>query len=204
LVEVAAFDTSAAADSVIFLLPRLISSSRLWLAIQNGALAGVNRFEDQPRYIRNGRDLGEYVHRDFSYQPYLTACLAALKMGTPAGGANPYKHSRTQSRFTTFGQPYPLYVLAVVTQVALDACWFQKWRVHRRLRPEELGGRVEARLRGLGATPCTMISLTAAASRRSAAGTAARCCRKRTRKAAPPTPPIPPAMRRSPARASPR
>jgi hypothetical protein len=124
-----------------------------WLAIQNGALAGVNRFDDQPRYIRNGRDLGEYVHRDFSYQPYLTACLTALKMGTPPGGANPYKHSRTQSGFTTFGQPYLLYVLAVVTQVALDACWYQKWRVHRRLRPEELAGRVEAQLRGLATYP---------------------------------------------------
>jgi hypothetical protein len=124
-----------------------------WLEIQNGALSGVNRFDGKQRYIRNGRDLGEYVHRDFSYQPYLAACLAALKMGTPPGGANPYKHSRTQSGFATFGQPYLLYVLAVVTQVALDACWYQKWRVHRRLRPEEMGGRVEAQLRGLAGYP---------------------------------------------------
>jgi membrane-associated phospholipid phosphatase len=120
-----------------------------WLAIQNGALAGINRFDPKPRYIRSGRDLGEYVHRDFSFQPYLTACLAALKMGTPPGGANPYKHSRTQSGFATFGQPYLLYAVAAVSQAGLDACWFQKWRVHRRLRPEEMAGRVEARLRGL-------------------------------------------------------
>lgn len=38
-----------------------------WLACQNGAIAGVNRFDEQPRHIRNGRDLGEFVHRDFSY-----------------------------------------------------------------------------------------------------------------------------------------
>jgi hypothetical protein len=33
--------------------------------------------------------------------------------------------------------------VALVTQVSLSACWYQKWLVHRRLRPEELGGRVE-------------------------------------------------------------
>jgi hypothetical protein len=117
-----------------------------WLRIQNGAIAGVNQFDAQPRYIRNGRDLGEYVHRDFTYQAFLGACLAALKMGTLPDGGNPYKHSRTQSGFTTFGQPYLLYLIAVVTQVSLKACWYQKWMVHRRLRPEEYGGRVESHL----------------------------------------------------------
>ena len=36
----------------------------------------------------------------------------------------------------------------MVTQVALKACWYQKWIVHRRLRPEEYAGRVEAHLSG--------------------------------------------------------
>lgn len=124
-----------------------------WLRIQNGALAGVNQFDAQARYIRNGRDLGEYVHRDFTYQSFLGACLTALKMGTLLDGGNPYKHSRTQSAFTTFGQPYLLYLIAVVSQAALKVCWYQKWLVHRRLRPEELGGRVEAHLRGLAKYP---------------------------------------------------
>lgn len=114
-----------------------------WLSVQNGALTGVNRFDGPPRYIRNGRDLGEYVHRDFTDQAFLGACLAALKMGTLPDGGNPYKHSRTQSGFTTFGQPYLIYLLAAVTQSALKVTWYQKWMVHRRLRPEELGGRIE-------------------------------------------------------------
>jgi hypothetical protein len=117
-----------------------------WLAIQNGALSGVNRFEATPLYIRNGRDLAEYVHRDFTYQSFLGACLIALKAGTLPDGGNPYKHSRTQGAFTTFGQPFLLYLLAVVTQAALKACWYQKWLVHRRLRPEEFAGRVEIHL----------------------------------------------------------
>ncbi len=124
-----------------------------WLALQNGALSGVNRFDERRLFIRNGRDLGEYVHRDFTYQAFLGACLAALRWGALPDGGNPYKHSRTQSGFTTFGQPYLLYLLAVVTQVALQACWFQKWLVHRRLRPEEFGGRVENQLRGKAEYP---------------------------------------------------
>lgn len=47
-----------------------------WLAIQNGSIAGVNQFDQQPRYIRNGRDLGEYVHRDFTYQAFICAALS--------------------------------------------------------------------------------------------------------------------------------
>lgn len=35
-----------------------------WLAIQNGAVAATgNHIDPVPRYLRNGRDLGEWVHR---------------------------------------------------------------------------------------------------------------------------------------------
>lgn len=124
-----------------------------WLAIQNGALGGVNRFDQRPRYIRNGRDLGEYVHRDFTYQSYLGAGLTALEMGALPDGGNPYKHSHTQGGFATFGEPYLLYLLAVVTQVALKVCWYQKWIVHRRIRPEALGGRLANHLAGKAEYP---------------------------------------------------
>ena len=124
-----------------------------WLACQNGAIAGVNRFDAKPRHIRSGRDLGEFVHRDFSYQAALDACLVLLKIGAPPSGANPYKHSRTQSGFATFGAPYLFYVIAIVTQVALTASWYQKWWVHRRLRPEEYAGRVEIQRAGRATYP---------------------------------------------------
>jgi hypothetical protein len=63
-------------------------------------------------------------------------------MGAPANSANPYMGSRGQIAFATFGAPHLLYLIATVTHAALTACWFQKWMVHRRLRPEELAGRV--------------------------------------------------------------
>ncbi len=134
-----------------------------WLKIQNGALSGVNRFEDKPLFIRNGRDLGEYDHRDFTYQAFLSAALIALKAGTLPDGGNPYKHSRTQGAFTTFGQPFLLYLLAVVTQAALKSCWYQKWLVHRRIRPEEYAGRVEVHLKKLAEMPLHESLLSSAA-----------------------------------------
>jgi PAP2 superfamily len=124
-----------------------------WLACQNGAIAGVNHFDEHPRHIRNGRDLGEFVHRDFSYQAALDAALVLVKMGAPANGGNPYMHSRTQTGFATFGPPYLFYLLAIVTQVALTAAWYQKWYVHRRLRPEEYAGRVEMHRTGRARYP---------------------------------------------------
>jgi hypothetical protein len=113
-----------------------------WLSLQNGSAAGGVAIDSLRCYIRNGRDLAEYVHRDFSYQIPLSAALILLKMGAPASPANPYLGSRGQVGFATFGAPHLLYLIATVAQAALTVCWFQKWMVHRRLRPEELAGRV--------------------------------------------------------------
>jgi hypothetical protein len=44
--------------------------------------------------------------------------------------------------FGTFGGPHIKSLLAEVCTRALKAVWFQKWFVHRTLRPEEFGGRV--------------------------------------------------------------
>ena len=79
-----------------------------WLACQNGALTEVNRFDPRPHYIRTGRDLGEYVHRDFTYQAFLGACLILFKMGALPDGANPYRYSRTQSGLHHFRLAFPL------------------------------------------------------------------------------------------------
>ena len=107
------------------------------LARQNGVppQAG-NVFDPTPRYIRNGRDLGEWDHRDFTYQGLLNAGLILLGFGPAAFDAgNPYLTSLTQGAFVTFGGPYLLDLVARVANAALRACWFQKWLVHRRLAP---------------------------------------------------------------------
>jgi hypothetical protein len=120
-----------------------IDNFESWLEIQNGGTAGASAFEPTPHYIRNGRDLADWVHNDYAYQAALDAGLIMLKMSVPLNPGNPYKHSVSQSGFATLGPPNLVNLLALATQCSLTACWYQKWIVHRRLRPEEMAGRVE-------------------------------------------------------------
>lgn len=115
-----------------------------WLNIlRGGAPTTAISYDSTPRYISTARDLGEYVHRDYSYQAFLNAALILLGMGAPVREGNPYKRSANQGAFVTFGGPDILARVADVSQSALKAAWFQKWRVHRRLRPEVFAGRVQ-------------------------------------------------------------
>lgn len=132
-----------------------MTAYRDWLNVQNGfPSATANEFDPIHRYIRNGRDLTEYVHWDFPYQAVLGACLILLSFGPRAlDSANPYLRSLTQKGFSTFGGPHILDLTARAARAALEAAWFQKWLVHRRLRPEEFGGRVQNLLTGAAQYP---------------------------------------------------
>jgi hypothetical protein len=117
-----------------------------WLAIQNGASAQANQFDPTPRYIRNGRDLSEWVHIDVLFQGYFNALLIFFDIGAPFDQGNPYRNSRTQIGFGTLGNPFIASVLCGVATRALKAVWYQKWFVHRRLRPEAFAGCVHNRV----------------------------------------------------------
>jgi hypothetical protein len=133
-----------------------------WLDIRNGkeprnppfcsTTPGHNPFDRTPRFIRNMRDLANYVHYDDLPQEFVNACLILLHLDVPCAPfenfpydtGNPYfppnPDSNNQEGFGTFGPQHILTLVAEVTTRALKACWFQKWHVHRRLRPEEFGG----------------------------------------------------------------
>lgn len=122
------------------------------------------RFDAQRRYIRNGRDLGQWVHVDVLFQAYFHALLIMLAgpdasdfnsggLGVPFDPANPYATSRTQDGFGTFGGPHISALVGEVASHALKAAWFQKWCVHRRLRPEVFAARVHNQFRGLRTYP---------------------------------------------------
>ncbi|MBI4517546.1 MAG: vanadium-dependent haloperoxidase [Deltaproteobacteria bacterium] len=115
-----------------------------WLANQNGTPpATALQFDTTTRYIRNLRDLARYVQADAPYEAYLNACFILFALGVPAkAGNNPYKGSHSQAGFVSFGGPHILGLIAEVATRALKAVWYQKWFVHRRLRPEEYAGRV--------------------------------------------------------------
>lgn len=115
-----------------------------WLAIQNGAapISG-DLFDPTLRYMRNGRDIGQWVHIDVLFQGYLQAFLVIAGMGVAADAGNPYANSATQDGFGTFGGPHIATLLCEVSTRALKAVWNQKWLVHRRLRPEVFAARVD-------------------------------------------------------------
>ena len=131
-----------------------LSDYEVWLKIQNGMPpTTANKFDPTPRYLRNGRDLGEYMHRDFTYQAFLNACLILLGFGRAAlDTTSPYLASAIQDGFVTFGSPHILDLVARVTNAALRAAWCQKWLVHRRLRPEMFAARVHNRVAGMADT----------------------------------------------------
>ena len=126
-----------------------------WLRVQRGAprgLAPEDRDRTETRYLRTPRDLGHFVHFDADaspFQPFLNAGLILLEQRAPLDANLPYRWSSTQEGFATFGMPHLFDLVTSVAARALRAAWWQKWYVHRRLRPEAVGGRVHAHLTGL-------------------------------------------------------
>jgi hypothetical protein len=138
-----------------------------WLDAQNGVdTRGQDQFDPTRRFIRSLRDGATYVHFDQVVNAFFNAAL--ILMAEPFGNqldqisgrtfidldfakdqGNPYDppdatmDSRTQVGFGTFGPIHILQVLSEVLGRAIRAVWWQKWGVHRRLRPEEYGGRVD-------------------------------------------------------------
>ncbi|HEX8904663.1 MAG TPA: vanadium-dependent haloperoxidase [Longimicrobiaceae bacterium] len=164
-----------------------------WLDVQNGVdKRGLDTFDTTKRFIFNLRAATTLVHFDQVLDAWYNA--AWILMSEPTGNqstfvsgttgrpqidlefpkdqGNPYDppgtamDSKTQVGFATFGQTHLLQVLGEVLGRALRAVWFQKWFVHRRLRPEEYGGRVQNHITGARTYPLftTIInSLTAGA-----------------------------------------
>ncbi len=131
-----------------------LTSYGSWLSIKNGATpTSGDAFDSTHRYIRNGRDLSQYVHVDALYEAYLNACLILLAMGAPFDAGNPYNTSSKQDAFVTFGGPHVLSLVTEVATRALKGIWFCKWFVHRRARPEEFGGLVHNRRTNAAAYP---------------------------------------------------
>ncbi|MGZ8135790.1 MAG: hypothetical protein ACXW1W_00670 [Methylococcaceae bacterium] len=118
-----------------------MTSFNEWLAIQNGTTPTQNAALAGARYIINGRDIGYFVHKDFTYQGYLNAALILVGFGPNAlDDGNPYKTAAKQGAFIDQGAPEILDMVARAGNAGLRAAWFQKWNVHRRLRPEAYGG----------------------------------------------------------------
>jgi hypothetical protein len=148
-----------------------------WLRVNNGHDPRRGEFcsidwDNTARFMRYGRDLANWVHYDdVPSQQFRIACLILIHQEVPCmrvvpdpaavlfGGSapfdpeNPYRGSRTQEAFFNFGPFHPLSVLTEVTLFALRAVWFQKYYVHRRLRPEAFGARIHIQKTGQAEYP---------------------------------------------------
>lgn len=136
-----------------------------WLSVQNGVNTPGIAVEATARYINGGRAMAQFAHIDQLYQAYFNAMNILLGLGVPWDAGNPYGRqpeggagrpydaslngptpnllNGTQVGFGTFGGPFILALMAEVSTRGLKQVWNEKWFVHRRLRPEEFGGRVE-------------------------------------------------------------
>ncbi len=117
-----------------------------WLNIQRGAtpLETIG-FDPVYCYLYDNRSLCEYVHRDVLFQAYFNAGLILLGYGADAiDPNNPYYNGviTNQGAFTSLGAPFMIDLVSQTGNLALQGAWYQKWLVHRRLRPEVFGGRV--------------------------------------------------------------
>lgn len=123
-----------------------------WYDVQQGAdLRGLENYEKKPyrRFITTPRDLATYVHHDALYEAYLNACLLLLSNKIPFDPGIPFQEADIvdhQQGFAHFGGPHILTIVTEVATRALKAVRFQKFNVHRRLRPEVLAARFEKQL----------------------------------------------------------
>lgn len=128
-----------------------ITSYNDWVNQQNGNVAKQKTNDPVHRYLRSGRDLGEYVGRDFLYQPYLNAALILTRgLKLPFDSNNPYikPGKSSQHGHNTFGGHHLYHMVVRIANIAQKHAWYHKWAVHRRLRPEEYGGRVHNHMVG--------------------------------------------------------
>lgn len=116
-----------------------MTSEASWLNIRNG-IAPTPATKGFRRYINDARGLGEFVHVDYTYQAYLNAALIMLRIPGSFDIGNLYNSSVTQGAFATLGGPDVLDLVAKAGNLALSGAWYQKWLVHRRVRPEGYGG----------------------------------------------------------------
>lgn len=125
-----------------------------WLEVQNGqGPFKPNEVSPTPTYLKNGRDLGAWAHGDFAFQAYLFATQWIQGNKVPYNSGNPYLHSTNQAGVQTFGPQHIVDLLGEVANRALKAVWYQKWFVHRALRPLAYGGLVQNTITGVAKYP---------------------------------------------------
>lgn len=127
-----------------------------YITLQNGQVPKPYNGNDFSgfRYASTGRDLATYVHFDGLYEAYYNAIVVLVANGFPLSPAIPYANGSmpNEAAFADMGMPDFQSAMAAVAAEAIKACWANKWRSWRILRPEEFGGLVH-RVKVTGLNP---------------------------------------------------
>ncbi len=129
-----------------------MTSWNSFLAVQNGQATvpsqargffgafGTTTVQDTPLYLNDGRSMASLVHVDELYQHYFFAASELLGDNFPFAAGNPYNSTPNQIGFAVWGGPYVTGLMGEAAMRAIHSVWYQKWFVHRAIRPEEYGG----------------------------------------------------------------
>ena len=122
-----------------------------WSKVNNGDIDPTGSdIIDGTRYITTLRDAGQWVHLDLPHQSGLWATIILLGLNADISNASPYANGeiRSSEPFGSLGQPDITIKSGLAGVYGLKHAWFQKWCVHRRLRPEVYAQRLELFRRG--------------------------------------------------------
>ena len=113
-----------------------------WLKVQRGSTNGTNVFDSAPRYIRNNRDLAQFLFVDYMGQAQINAFFLLASYGSPAlSPNNPYLSLKKTASGPTFGPQELLDLVSRAPDTALRAVFYQKWLVHlKSAAPKRLPG----------------------------------------------------------------
>ena len=87
---------------------------------------------ENPRFIRNGRDLATISFTDQLYTEAFRAALILFTQGALGGSIGPYEESERQQGFATFGEPHILTAMASASSSTRNA-WYLKVRCSSRV-----------------------------------------------------------------------
>jgi hypothetical protein len=124
-----------------------------WLNHQRGiALGNADVFDATRRFPRSVRDVGHLAGSDRISSVYSRALLILGGLGAVVDDGNPYKFSDRQGGFATFGAGHIDFLVGSAHKGERHT-WYDKWQVHRHLRPDGFGGRVDNHLQGRATYP---------------------------------------------------
>ncbi len=117
-----------------------------FVKIQNGeipkAYIASDYNQDLLRHLKNGRDMGSLVHTDGPYEAYYNALNILIYNDFPRCSNFPYNNGIIMNE-SDGHQMGPSDVYTMIAEVCLEAfkaAWAQKWRLHRKHRPEAMAG----------------------------------------------------------------